>query len=488
MNADSLSPALSRHALLREKAFVAGNWIDGDDWITVDNPATGGIIGQVPALGRAATKRAIDAAAAAMPLWAARPAGERAAILQRMARMMEERADSLAALLTQEQGKPLAQARGEIFYAASFLQWFGEEAKRAYGDIIPGHARDARLLVLKQPVGVVGAITPWNFPSAMITRKLGPALAAGCGFVLKPSELTPFSALAIAAIAQEAGVPDGLFSVVTGRPADIGAELLDNPVVRKISFTGSTPVGRMLMARSAPTVKKLSLELGGNAPFIVFDDADVDAAVAGAMLAKFRNGGQACVSANRFYVQSGIYDTFVERLAAATAALKVGDGAEAGVDVGPLIDERAVAKVAAHVADAVAQGAQILCGGVSEAHGPRYYAPTVISGVRPGMLVLREETFGPLAPVVRFETEEEAVALANDSEFGLAAYFYTRDMARTWRVAERLESGMVGINAGVLSTEVAPFGGVKQSGLGREGSHYGLEEYQELKYLCLSLA
>ncbi|AEG51644.1 succinic semialdehyde dehydrogenase [Sphingobium chlorophenolicum L-1] len=472
----------------REQCFIAGEWVDNGAWIAVDNPATGAIIGRVPAMGREEARRAIAAAAAAMPAWAARPAGERAAILQRAAALMLERADALAALLTQEQGKPLAEARGEIVYAASFLQWFGEEAKRAYGDVIPAPTADKRIMVLKQPVGVVAAITPWNFPAAMITRKLAPALAAGCGMVLKPSELTPFTALAIAEIADEAGVPKGLFNVVTGDAAEIGGELTGNPLVRKISFTGSTAVGRLLMEQASRSIKKLSLELGGNAPFIVFDDADLDAAVAGAIQSKYRNAGQTCVCANRFYVQAGIYDAFVGKMAAAVARLRVGEGTSPGVDIGPLIDERAVAKVQRHIDDAVAKGAQVVTGGSPAPDGPRFFAPTVLRDVRPGMQVLEEETFGPLAPLVKFDEEGEAIALANDSEFGLAAYFYARDIGRIWRVAEGIESGIVGINTGIISTEVAPFGGVKQSGLGREGSRYGLDDYLELKYLCLSLA
>ncbi|KEQ53840.1 NAD-dependent succinate-semialdehyde dehydrogenase [Sphingobium chlorophenolicum] len=472
----------------REQCFIAGEWVDNGEWIAVDNPATGAIIGRVPAMGREDARRAIAAAAAAMPAWAARPAGERAAILQRAAALMLERADALAALLTQEQGKPLAEARGEIVYAASFLQWFGEEAKRAYGDVIPAPAADKRIMVLKQPVGVVAAITPWNFPAAMITRKLAPALAAGCGMVLKPSELTPFTALAIAEITDEAGVPKGLFNVVTGDAAEIGGELTGNPVIRKISFTGSTAVGRLLMEQASRSIKKLSLELGGNAPFIVFDDADLDAAVAGAIQSKYRNAGQTCICANRFYVQAGIYDAFVGKMAAAVAKLRVGEGTSPGVDIGPLIDERAVAKVQRHIDDAVAKGAQVVTGGRPAPDGPRFFAPTVLRDVRPGMQVLEEETFGPLAPLVKFDEEGEAIALANDSEFGLAAYFYARDIGRVWRVAEGIESGIVGINTGIISTEVAPFGGVKQSGLGREGSRYGLDDYLELKYLCLSLA
>lgn len=472
----------------REQCFIAGNWVSNGEWISVDNPATGAIIGRIPSLGRPETRKAIEASAQAMRDWAARPANARAVILQRIASLMEQRSDALAALLTEEQGKPLAEARGEIAYAASFFQWFGEEAKRAYGEVIPGHMADKRLFVLKQPVGVVAAITPWNFPAAMITRKLAPALAAGCGMVLKPSELTPFTALAIAEIADEAGVPKGLFNVVTGDAAEIGAEFLENPAVRKISFTGSTAVGRLLMQGAAPSIKKLSLELGGNAPFIVFDDADLDAAVEGAIQSKYRNAGQTCVCTNRFYIQSGIYDAFVKKMAAAVSRLQVGNGADAGTDIGPLIDERAVAKVKRHIDDATSKGAKIVLGGTGAPQGPRFFTPTLLRDVKPGMDVLREETFGPLAPLVKFDADADAIAMANDSEFGLAAYFYARDINRIWRAAEGIESGIIGINTGLISTEVAPFGGVKQSGIGREGSRHGLDEYLELKYLCLSVA
>lgn len=471
--------------LRREACLIDGEWVTGDAWQEVDDPATGKIIGRVPKLGREATERAIAAAQRAMPEWAARPAKERAVILRRFHDLMMEHQEPLARILTEEQGKPLTEARGEIAYAASFLEWFGEEAKRVYGDVIPSHGADKRIVVLKQPIGVVAAITPWNFPAAMITRKIGPALAAGCGVVVKPAAQTPFSALALGVLAERAGLPKGLLNIVTGSAAEIGGEFTRNPTVRKISFTGSTEVGALLMAQSAPTIKKLSLELGGNAPFIVFDDADLDAAVAGAIASKFRNAGQTCVCTNRIYAQAGIYDAFVEKLVAATRQLKIGKGMEESVQIGPLIDEAAVAKVEEHVADATAKGATVLTGG-SRLQG-RFYQPTVLRDVTTDMIVTREETFGPLAPVVRFESDAEAVELANDSEFGLAAYFYARDMSRIWKVAEGIESGMIGINTGLISTEVAPFGGVKSSGLGREGSKYGIEDYLEIKYLCMGI-
>ncbi|MGS1016532.1 NAD-dependent succinate-semialdehyde dehydrogenase [Allosphingosinicella humi] len=471
----------------REACLIAGEWITGDAWIDVDNPATGAVIGRVPKLGREAAARAVASAEAAMVDWAARPARERAVVLRRFFELMMQHQEPLARLLTEEQGKPLAEARGEIAYAASFLEWFAEEAKRVYGDVIPSHAADKRIVVLKQPIGVVAAITPWNFPSAMITRKIAPALAAGCGVVVKPGAQTPFSALALGVLAEEAGLPKGLLNIVTGSATEIGAELTENPVVRKISFTGSTGVGAKLMAQSAPSIKKLSLELGGNAPFIVFDDADLDAAVEGAILSKFRNAGQTCVCANRIYAQAGIYDAFVEKLVAATERLVVGDGAAEGTTIGPLIDEAALAKVEEHVADATAKGATVLAGGTRHALGGRFFAPTVIRDVTSDMIVTREETFGPLAPVIRFETDADAIRLANDTEFGLAAYFYARDLGRVWRVAEAIEAGIVGVNTGLISTEVAPFGGIKASGLGREGSKYGIEDYLEIKYLCLGL-
>jgi succinate-semialdehyde dehydrogenase/glutarate-semialdehyde dehydrogenase len=473
--------------LKREACLVGGRWITNSDWIEVDNPATGKIIGRVPRLGPAETTQAIEAAQAAMPAWAARTGKDRSAVLRRFFDLMQVHREALAAILTEEQGKPLAEARGEIDYAASFIEWFAEEAKRVYGDVIPGHAPDKRILVLKQPIGVVAAITPWNFPAAMITRKIGPALAAGCAVVVKPANQTPFTALALGVLAEEAGLPAGLLNVITGNAVEIGKVLTDSPVVRKLSFTGSTAVGAKLYAQSAATIKKLSLELGGNAPFIVFDDADLDAAVAGAMQAKFRNGGQTCVSPNRFYVQDGIHDAFVTKLAAAAAALKVGPGASEGTQIGPMIDDRAVSKVESHLADAIKNGAVVATGGARHELGGTYFQPTVISGVSKAMVLTCEETFGPLAPVTRFKDESEAIALANDTEFGLAAYFFTRDLARSWRVGEALEAGIVGLNTGLISTEVAPFGGVKMSGLGREGSRHGIEDYVEMKYLCIGL-
>ncbi len=473
--------------LKREACLIGGNWVTGERWISVDDPATGAIIGRVPDLGEAETGNAIAAARAAMPAWAAATAKTRATVLRRFADLMIEYQEPLARLLTAEQGKPLAEARGEIAYAASFLEWFGEEAKRVYGETIPGHLPDKRLIVIRQPIGVVAAITPWNFPAAMITRKIGPALAAGCACVVKPAAQTPFSALALGVIAQEAGLPPGLLNIVTGNARAIGGVLTASRDVAKLSFTGSTATGALLMAQSAPTIKKLSLELGGNAPFLVFDDADIDAAVEGAILCKFRNAGQTCVCANRIYVQAGVHDAFVERFVARVAALKVGAGDEEGVQVGPLIDDAAVAKVDAHIADAIAKGARVLTGGGRHTRGGRFYTPTVITGVTTDMMVTCEETFGPLAPVIRFETEAEAIALANASEFGLAAYFYARDLGRVWRVAEAIEAGIVGVNTGIISTEVAPFGGVKMSGLGREGSRHGIEDYLEMKYICLGL-
>ena len=488
-SAEASAPRRPRYetALRREACLIDGAWITADRWIEVDDPATCAVIGRVPSLGAAETERAILAAQRAMAPWAARPAKERAQVLRRIADLMLANVEPLARLLTEEQGKPLAEARGEIAYAASFFEWFGEEARRAYGDIIPGHMADKRLLVLKQPVGVVGAITPWNFPSAMIARKVAPALAAGCGVVVKPSELTPFSALALGVLAEEAGLPAGLLNIVTGDAQDIGGALLESGIVRKISFTGSTAVGIKLMQGAAPTVKKMSLELGGNAPFIVFDDADLDAAVEGAIQSKFRNAGQTCVCANRLYVQAAVYDAFVERLVVAVRRLSVGAGTAEGVTIGPLINAAAMAKVERHIADAVGKGASVLLGGGPSTLGGRFFEPTVLRDVTPDMLVQREETFGPLAPVIRFEHEAEAIALANASEFGLAAYFYARDLSRVWRVAEAIEAGIVGVNTGLISTEVAPFGGIKSSGLGREGSHYGLEDYQELKFVCLSV-
>lgn len=475
--------------LLRHQAYIDGRWIDADDGSTfeVTDPATGEVLATAPDMGAAETRRAVAAAEAAMKPWAAKTAGERARTLRRWFDLMMSEQEALGRLLTREQGKSLTEARGEIAYAASFIEWFAEEGKRTYGEVIPTHDAGKRLITLRQPVGVVGAITPWNFPAAMITRKVGPALAAGCAVVLKPASQTPLSALALAVLAEEAGLPPGLFNVVTGSASAIGGELTSNPTVRKISFTGSTQIGRLLMQQSADTIKKMSLELGGNAPFLVFDDADIDAAVAGAVASKFRNSGQTCVCTNRFYVQASVHDAFVARLAAATAALKVGAGLEDGVQIGPLIDAKAIKKVEEHISDAVAKGATVVTGGARHALGGTFFQPTVLSGVTSEMLICQEETFGPVAPVVRFETEEEGLALANATEFGLAGYFYARDMGRVWRVAEAMETGMIGVNTGLISTEVAPFGGIKQSGLGREGSRHGIEDYLELKYVCMGL-
>ena len=474
--------------LLRQQAYVAGAWIDADDGTTVavTNPANGETIGSVPMCGTAETERAIAAAEKAQKGWARLPAKERSAILRKLNDLMLANVDDLALIMTTEQGKPLAESRGEIAYAASFIEWFAEEARRVYGDTIPAPQADRRILALKQPVGVTAAITPWNFPAAMLTRKAGPALAAGCAMVVKPATQTPYSALAFAKLAARAGVPPGLLSVLTGSASKIGGEMTRSPIVRKLTFTGSTEVGRTLMKQSADTIKKLSLELGGNAPFIVFDDADIDAAVEGAMVSKYRNTGQTCVCANRLYVQRGVLEAFTQKLVAKVKALKVGDGTEAGVNQGPLIDAKAVEKIEEHVADAVAKGGQVLAGGKRHALGGLFYEPTVIGGATADMLFAREETFGPLAPIFAFDTEEEAVAAANDTEFGLAAYFYSRDIGRIMRVAESLESGIVGVNTGLVSTAEAPFGGVKQSGLGREGSKYGLDDFLEVKYVCLA--
>jgi succinate-semialdehyde dehydrogenase/glutarate-semialdehyde dehydrogenase len=474
--------------LLRQQAYVAGAWIDADDGTTVavTNPANGETIGTVPMCGTAETERAIAAAEKAQKGWARLPAKERSAILRKLNDLMLANVDDLALIMTTEQGKPLAESRGEIAYAASFIEWFAEEARRVYGDTIPAPQADRRILALKQPVGVTAAITPWNFPAAMLTRKAGPALAAGCAMVVKPATQTPYSALAFAELAERAGVPKGLLSVLTGSASKIGGEMTRSPIVRKLTFTGSTEVGRTLMKQSADTIKKLSLELGGNAPFIVFDDADIDAAVEGAMVSKYRNTGQTCVCANRLYVQRGVLEAFTQKLVARVKALKVGDGTEAGVNQGPLIDAKAVEKIEEHVADAVAKGGQVLAGGKRHALGGLFYEPTVIGGATADMLFAREETFGPLAPIFAFDTEEEAVAAANDTEFGLAAYFYSRDIGRIMRVAESLESGIVGVNTGLVSTAEAPFGGVKQSGLGREGSKYGLDDFLEVKYVCLA--
>ncbi len=478
---------LKNPGLLREQAYLDGRWVDADDGGTIDvtNPATGESVARVPRMGAAEARSAIEAANRAWGPWRRRTAKERAAILRRWNDLMLANADDLAAIMTAEQGKPLAEARGEVTYAASFIEWFAEEGKRVHGDTLASPAADKRIVVLKEPIGVCAAITPWNFPAAMITRKAGPALAAGCPMVLKPASATPLSALALAVLAEEAGVPPGVFSVLTGGSSDIGGEMTSNPLVRKLSFTGSTETGRALMRQSADTIKKLSLELGGNAPFIVFDDADLDAAVQGAIASKFRNAGQTCVCANRIYVQAGVYDAFAEKLAEAVRRLKVGNGMDEGVEQGPLIDEAAVKKVQEHLQDAVAKGARILTGGKPHALGGTFFEPTVLTGATPQMQLSREETFGPVAPLFRFESDEEAVRLANDTEFGLASYFYSRDIQRVWRVAESLEYGIVGINTGLISNEVGPFGGVKQSGLGREGSHYGIDDYVVIKYLCL---
>jgi succinate-semialdehyde dehydrogenase/glutarate-semialdehyde dehydrogenase len=483
--AGTVTALLRDRDLVREACYIDGRWVTGAATIPVDNPADGEIIGTVPKLGRAETRQAIDAAAAALPEWRARTGKERAVILRRWFDLLMANQDDLATLMTLEQGKPLAESKTEVAYGAAFLEWFGEEAKRTYGDTIPSHARDKRLVVIKQAIGVVGSITPWNFPIAMITRKVGPALAAGCTVVAKPASQTPFSALALAVLAERAGVPRGVLNVVTGSATEIGGELTSNPAVRKISFTGSTEVGKILMAQCAGTVKKISLELGGNAPFIVFDDADLDAAVEGAIISKYRNTGQTCVCANRLLVQSSVYDAFAERLVRAVGQLKVGPGLADGITQGPLIDDAAVRKVESHIQDAVSKGATIAAGGAPLGAGRRFFAPTVLTNVTPDMAVAREETFGPVAPLFRFNTEAEAIALANATEYGLAAYFYGRDIGRVWRVAEALEYGIVGINTGLISTEVAPFGGMKESGIGREGSKYGIEEYLEVKYLCV---
>jgi len=473
--------------LFRTRCLVGGDWIDADSGatLTIRNPANGETLGTVPAMGAAETRRAIEAANDAWPGWRALTAGARARILRRWFELILEHQEDLAVLMTSEQGKPLAEARGEVLYAASFVEWFAEEAKRIYGDTIPAHQPDKRIVVTKEPVGVCAAITPWNFPLAMITRKAGPALAAGCTMVLKPASQTPYSALALAALGEQAGIPAGVFSVVTGGARDIGGELTGNPLVRKLTFTGSTEVGITLARQCAATVKKMSLELGGNAPFIVFDDADLDAAVEGAIASKYRNTGQTCVCANRLLVQDAVYDAFAEKLAAAVRRLKVGDGLEDGVTQGPLIDMKAVEKVEEHIADALAGGARVVLGGHRHALGGSFFEPTVLADVTPDMKIAREETFGPVAPLFRFQDEAEAIRMANDTECGLAAYFYAAGMNRVWRVAEALEYGIVGINTGIISTEVAPFGGMKSSGLGREGSKYGIEDYLEIKYLCM---
>jgi succinate-semialdehyde dehydrogenase/glutarate-semialdehyde dehydrogenase len=472
---------------LVEANLIGGAWVGADDGATlsVSDPATGRVIGSVPAVGRAEVARAIAAAEAAFPAWAAKTAAERAGLLLEVAALIRANLEDLARLLTLEQGKPLAEARGEVAGSAAYLQWFAEEARRVYGDTIPSPWADRRILVLKEPVGVVGAITPWNFPSSMIARKAGAALAAGCTVVLKPAELTPYSGLAWGLLFEKAGLPAGVFNVVTGRPAPIGDELIDNPAVRKLTFTGSTAVGRQLAGRAATALKRVSMELGGNAPLIVFDDADLDRAVAGAIASKFRNAGQTCVCTNRFYVQAGIYDAFASAFAAAVAGLKVGSGFEAGVVQGPLIDDRALTKVEGFVADATVKGGRVLTGGARHEKGLTFFQPTVIAEATAEMAFSRDEIFGPVAPLFRFETEDEAIALANASDYGLAGYFYTRDLGRAWRVAEKLKFGQIGVNEGVITTEVAPFGGVKSSGFGREGSKYGLDDYLDVKYVCI---
>jgi succinate-semialdehyde dehydrogenase/glutarate-semialdehyde dehydrogenase len=474
-------------SLFRQQCYIDGAWTDADDGATIDvtDPATNDVLGTVPKMGANETRRAIEAANAAWPAWRAKTAKQRSVILRRWFELMLENQEDLGVLMTTEQGKPLAEARGEAVYAASFLEWFAEEGRRAYGDVIPPHMADRRIVVIKEPVGVCAAITPWNFPSAMITRKAGPALAAGCPMVVKPASATPYSALALAELAERAGVPKGVFSVVTGSAGEIGGEMTSNPIVRKLTFTGSTEVGKILMKQCAGTVKKVSMELGGNAPFIVFDDADLDAAIEGAMASKYRNAGQTCVCANRMLVQDGVYEAFAEKLAVAVSGLKVGSGMDEGVDQGPLIDMSAVEKVEAHIADATAKGARVVVGGGRHDLGGTFFQPTILADVTTDMRVTREETFGPLAPLFRFKTEEEAISMANDTEFGLAAYFYSRDLGRVWRVSEGLEYGIVGANVGIISTEIAPFGGMKESGIGREGSRYGLDEFMEVKYICM---
>ena len=483
----SAIPALKDPKLFRDHAYLNGEWVeaDGNGRVDVDNPADGTVIGSVPRMGAAEARRAIEAAEAALPAWRALAAKERSKILRKWFDLVVVHADDLALILMTEQGKPLAEAKGEILYGASFIEWFAEEAKRVYGDVIPATTSDRRILVIKQPIGVFGAITPWNFPNAMITRKVAPGLAAGCTAVLKPASQTPFSALALVELAERAGVPKGVLNVITGDARPIGEELCTNPTVRKVTFTGSTEVGRVLMRQSADTIKKLSLELGGNAPFIVFDDADLDAAAEGALASKYRNAGQTCVCANRIYVQDSVYDAFAAKIAEKIRSLKVGKGTEAGVSIGPLIDAHGLAKVEEHIADAVSKGAKVVVGGKRHALGGRFYEPTLLTEMKPDMKVAREETFGPVAPLFRFKEDADAIAAANDTEFGLCAYFYSRDVGRIFRAAEALEAGIVGVNVGIISTEVAPFGGVKQSGLGREGSKYGIDEFVEIKYIAL---
>ena len=481
--------SLKDPSLFRQQCYINGQWADADSGKTIDvtNPATGEVLGTIPNMGTAETRRAIEAASAAWAGWRKKTAKERANILRKLFNLMMENQEDLAILMTAEQGKPMAESKGEIAYAASFIEWFAEEGKRTYGDVIPAHAPDKRIVVTKEPVGVVAAITPWNFPAAMITRKAGPALAAGCPIVLKPATQTPFSALALAELAHRAGVPAGIFNVITGSATQIGGEMTGNPIVRKLTFTGSTEIGKILLEQCAKTVKKTSMELGGNAPFIVFDDADLDAAVEGAIMSKYRNTGQTCVCANRILVQDSVYDAFAAKLTAAVAKLNVGDGLKGETQQGPLIDMKAVEKVEEHIADAVKKGAKVVAGGKRHSLGHSFFEPTILVNVTTDMKVTREETFGPVAPLFRFKTEDEAVKLANDTEFGLAAYFYARDLGRVWRVAEGIESGIVGINTGIISTEVAPFGGVKESGTGREGSKYGIEDYLEVKYMCMGV-
>ena len=483
----TLASRLKDKTLLKTLCFVDGKWVGGDaKQIDVVDPATGETIATVPSFGAEETREALVAAERAQKEWAARPAKERGTIMRRWFDLMMENQDDLGTILTAEQGKPLAEAKGEIAYAAAFIEFYAEEAKRVYGSVVPAPTNDRRIVVLKQPVGVCAAITPWNFPAAMITRKAAPALAAGCAMVVKPATMTPLSAFALAELAQRAGIPDGVLSVVTGKAGAIGGEMTSSPIVRKVTFTGSTEIGKELMQQSASTVKKISLELGGNAPFLVFDDADIDAAVEGAVASKYRNTGQTCICTNRFIVQAGVYDEFVEKLTKKVAALKVGSGFEDGVAQGPLIDMAAVEKVEEHIADAVAGGAKVLTGGKRHAKGGTFFEPTVVANMKPGMKAATEETFGPLAPVFRFETDDEAIAMANDTPFGLASYFYSRDIGRVWRVAEALEAGLVGVNAGLISTELAPFGGYKESGLGREGGPWGIEEFLEVKYVAMA--
>ena len=475
-------------SLFRQQCYIDGQWVDADsgETLEVNNPSSGSGIGTVPKMGASETERAVDAAELAFQSWRHRTAKERAAILRKLADLMMENQEDLAALMTIEQGKPLAESRGEVVYAASFFEWFAEEGKRLYGDVIPTHLADRRIIVIKEPVGVCAAITPWNFPSAMITRKAGPALAAGCTIVIKPASSTPYSALALCELAERAGVPAGVMNVVTGASSQIGGELTSNEKVRKLTFTGSTKIGKVLMRQCADTVKKISLELGGNAPFMIFEDADIDAAVIGALQSKYRNSGQTCVCANRILVHDRVYDEFSEKLSNAVSKMKVGDGFGEGIELGPLIDMAAVEKVESHIMDAVGKGAMVAAGGSRHALGGTFFQPTVLTNVKVNMAVANEETFGPLAPLFRFHSDEEAIQMANDTEFGLAAYLYSRDIGRIWRVAEGIEYGIVGINTGIISTESAPFGGMKESGIGREGSKYGLDEYVEMKYLCMA--